>query len=203
MSDMTRRSIVASAATLPALAVPAVAQINDPDAKLIALGERLKVLMPCVAALGFKSHALHKEARAGFPDGWGMNDELHRTFNERAAKNGYHQAYEEWSGACSELSDLAQAILAMPSTDSIGDGIRAAAALARDSDCENAFSMEDLLWELAARSGFTRVEEADEANAEEEDAEEEDAEKEDAEGEDAEEDDEAASHAAPDELVQS
>ena len=72
-------------------------------------------------------------------------------------------AYEEWSGACSELSDLAQAILDIPSTDSIGAGIRAAAALALDDDCENAFSMEDLLWELAARAGFTRPEEVDEA----------------------------------------
>ena len=159
MSDMTRRSIVASAAALPALAVPAVAQINNPDVTLIALGERLKVLMPRVAALGLKSHALHKEARAGFPNGWGMDDELLRTFKERGAKNGYHQAYEEWSGACSELSDLAQAILDIPSTDSIGDGIRAAAALAHDNDCENAFSMKDLLWELAARAGFTRPEE--------------------------------------------
>ena len=57
MSKISRRSIVASAAALPALAVPAVTQINNPDAKLIALGERLKVLMPCVAALGLKCHA--------------------------------------------------------------------------------------------------------------------------------------------------
>ena len=78
-------------------------------------------------------------------------------------------AYEEWSGACSDLSELAQAILDIPSTDSISDGIRAAAALARDSDCQNTFDMENLLWELAARAGFTRPEEVDEADAEEDD----------------------------------
>ena len=159
MSNLSRRSLISSAAALPALAVPAVAQINNPDVTLIALGERLKVLMPRVAALDLKSGALHKEARAGFPNSWGMDDELLRAFKERGAKNGYHQAYEEWSGACSELSDLSQAILDIPSTDSIGDGIRAAAALAHDNDCENAFSMKDLLWELAARAGFTRPEE--------------------------------------------
>jgi hypothetical protein len=98
-----------------------------------------------------------------------MDNELLRTFKERAAKNGYHQAYEEWNVACSDLSDLAQAILDIPSTDSIGDGIRAAAALARDVDCQNAFNMENMLWELAAHAGFTRPEEVDEAEAEEDD----------------------------------
>jgi hypothetical protein len=191
MSDLLcRRSLVSSIVALPALAVPAVAQVNNPDAKLIALGERLKVLMPRVAALGLKSHTLNKEACAGFPNGWGMDDKLNRTFKERGAKNGYYQAYDEWNEACSELSDLTQAILDIPSTDPIGDGIRAAAALAIDHDFENAYNMEDLLWELAARAGFTRPEKVYDADAEEEDAEE---------------DDEAASHAQPplDELVQS
>jgi hypothetical protein len=39
MSNLSRRSLVTSAAALPALAMPAVAADDDnPDAKLIALG---------------------------------------------------------------------------------------------------------------------------------------------------------------------
>jgi hypothetical protein len=50
MSDLSRRSLVASAAALPALAVPAVAAsvgtTPHPDARLIALGEAYASLVP-------------------------------------------------------------------------------------------------------------------------------------------------------------
>jgi hypothetical protein len=153
--ETSRRSVIIGAAVIPALTVPAVAQIDRPDARLIALGERLKVLIPHAAELKLKATPLRKEAIAGLPEGWGLNDELSRIFQERATENGYHQAYDEWSDACSELFDVARAILEIPSTDAVGDGIRAAAALAFDHDCENASNMKNLLWDLAARAGFT------------------------------------------------
>src|ERR1700760_2758136 len=50
MSDLSRRSLVVSAAALPALAVPAVAVAAvmppHPDAGLIALGEAYASLLP-------------------------------------------------------------------------------------------------------------------------------------------------------------
>jgi hypothetical protein len=52
---------------------------------------------------------------------------------------------------------LPRAILRIPSTDRIGDGIRAAASLALNGDCENAYHMADILWEMAVRAGFERA----------------------------------------------
>jgi hypothetical protein len=159
--ETSRRAVVIGAAMIPAFTVPAVAQIDNPDARLIALGERLKVLIPHVAGLKFKVTPLHKEAIVGMPMGWATNDELSRKFEERATANGYHHAYDEWSDACSQLFDVAQAILQIPSTDAVGDGIRAAAALAFDHDCQNASNIKNLLWDLAARAGFARLEKHD------------------------------------------
>jgi hypothetical protein len=47
-----------------------------------------------------------------------------------------------------------RAILKIPSNDQIGDSIRAPAALVLNDDCEGAFEMEEMLWEMAARAGF-------------------------------------------------
>jgi hypothetical protein len=47
MSDLSRRSLVTSAAALPVLAVPAAAIATpDPDSRLIALGEAYASLVP-------------------------------------------------------------------------------------------------------------------------------------------------------------
>jgi hypothetical protein len=73
-TDFSRRAIVAGAASVPALAVPAVAaEVFTTDPGRIALGERLKVLMPRVAALGLKWSALREEALRGFPQCWGKD----------------------------------------------------------------------------------------------------------------------------------
>ena len=56
-----------------------------------------------------------------------------------------------------EVEVVGQAILEIPSTDPIGQGIRAAAALALDEhDTMNGFNMRGLLWEMAERVGFDR-----------------------------------------------
>jgi hypothetical protein len=152
MSKLSRRSIVASAAALPALAVPAVsiaATMPPEDTEqdyacgmiLFCLGERLKALMPRVAAAKLKSGMLHEEARAGLPDGYGVDDAIFRIWEERTAKNGHGQAYEEWNAVSTEQNEVARAILEIPSPDRISDGIRAAASLALNDDCENAYNM--------------------------------------------------------------
>ena len=55
----------------------------------------------------------------------------------------------------SEIHRLAKAILKLPSDSRIGDGVRAAAALAINDDIENAYETKEVLWEMAARAGFT------------------------------------------------
>jgi hypothetical protein len=156
-TNLSRRAIVAGAASVPALALPVAAgAIPATDPELIALGERLKVMM-CL-----KSRALHREAQRGLPQGYGADEQLFAVYQEKNAKNGGDQAYEEWNAASSELSDLAKTILDMPSADRVGDGIRAAASIALDDDDRgNAFNMADVLWEMAERAGFTRPEEDD------------------------------------------
>jgi hypothetical protein len=164
-ANLSRRAIVAGAASVPALALPAAAgagAIPATDPELIALGERLKVMMPRVAALGLKSHASYDEACADLPAGWARDGEHMRIFNERSAKNGHDRAYDAWNAASDELHILARAVLNMPSADRVGDGIRAAASIALDDDDRgNAFNMADVLWEMAERAGFTRPEEDD------------------------------------------
>jgi hypothetical protein len=166
MSTLSRRSLVTSAAALPALAVPAVAvaatePLPETNPELLALGERLKVVMPLYESLKLKSRRLNGEAQSGFSDGWGLKDKYWRLYQKRRAKNGGDRAYAEWNPVSEEQNEVALAILKIPSTDRIGDGIRAAAALALDDDDhENAFTMEDVLWEMAGRAGFSRPDKA-------------------------------------------
>ena len=124
MSNLSRRSLVASAAALPALALPAVAATNP---ELLALGERLKPLIPRIAVA-------RRKARATSDD----------------------RAYDEWNAADEEMRPIADAILKIPAVDPISQGIRAAAALALTDEPEDADHREDILWEIAARAGFER-----------------------------------------------
>jgi hypothetical protein len=103
----------AVAAALPAPAAPVEAAVDLPDAvapktddELIALGERLKAMMPRMAALKHKSHVLWEEARACLPDGWGRDSDHYRTFKERAAKNGYREICNVRDAAHDELQHL-------------------------------------------------------------------------------------------------
>jgi hypothetical protein len=112
--------------------------------------------MPRAAAAKLKSRMLYEEALVGLPRGFANDAALYRTWKERCAKNGHEQASTEWEAAGIEQDEVARAILEIPSLDRIGDGIRAAASLALNEDCENAYTMADVLWEMAARAGFTR-----------------------------------------------
>jgi hypothetical protein len=155
MSNLSRRSLVASAAALPALALPAVAASTNPE--LLALGERLKPLFPRVAAARLKSRALSDEACEGLTNGFGWEKHPdHALWQERLAKNGHDQAYDEWNTADEEMNSIAEEILKIPAIDPMGESIHAAAALALNDEPENAYHLEDILWKIAARAGFER-----------------------------------------------
>ena len=96
MSALSRRSLVTSAAALPALAVPAVAApITDPQ--LLVLAERLKVLFPRATALRVRVSELYEQAKAGLPMGFGNNKNQVRIFQIRRKRNGGDKAYEEFN----------------------------------------------------------------------------------------------------------
>jgi hypothetical protein len=83
-------------------------------------------------------------------------DAARQRFEEAAKQNGYHRVSKKWNAAGRVEAKIARAILRIPSTGRIGDGIRAAAALILDSpDLENGFETRELLWEIAVRDGFT------------------------------------------------
>jgi hypothetical protein len=154
----SRRSLIISAAALPALAVPTVAgaAVNH---DLLVLGERLRVLLPKARALGVKLRQLTEESRADLPTGFMMKENFRRIYEIRSEKNGRGRARDEWVDASTEVAEIAEAILEIRPTDRIGEGIRAAAVLALDEpDCENGFNMRAMLWEMAERAGFVRSE---------------------------------------------
>jgi hypothetical protein len=131
--------------------------IKNPD--LLALGDRLRVLLPKARALGAKFRRLNEESRADLPIGFALQENFQRIFEIRSKNNGRNRAYAEWNDAGTELNEIANAILDIPANDRIGEGIRAAAALALDEhDCENGFNMRAMLWEMAERAGFVRSE---------------------------------------------
>jgi hypothetical protein len=175
--NLSRRAILAGAASVPALALPAVvataipavatpaeaivdlpALVSTTDPKLLALGEQLK---PVVAeADGLNPKRLYQACMdaGGYATlGTNRTDEQQAAaesrFNAAADKNGYHDAYEKWNAACEVKHKLARAILRMSSNDPIGDGIRAAATIVEGSGLDA--TRVELLHEMAARAGFS------------------------------------------------
>jgi hypothetical protein len=164
----------AGAASVPVLALPAVAtavpvaDATSVNPQLLALGERLKAAWAKVSELD--PSELYEACRkaAGFEQlGDDRTEEQRKAAEHRfkvmASQNGYHRVSRKWNAACRINNQIARAIMEIPSTERMGDGIRAAAALVLNDDCENAFEMADVLWEMAARAGFTRPEEDDDA----------------------------------------
>ena len=151
MSALSRCSLVTTAATLPALAVPAVAIAATTAPELLVLGEQLKVAWPQAAAWERKYRVLNEES---FPNGWALRKEHFSLYKKRQAEAGADVAYDKWNDADKEARRIAEAILEIPSADRVGDGIRAAAALVCDWDCEGCGC--ELLWEMAERAGFDR-----------------------------------------------
>jgi hypothetical protein len=104
----SRRSLIISAAALPALAVPTVAgaAVNH---DLLVLGERLRVLLPKARALGVKLRQLTEESRADLPTGFMIKENFRRIYEIRSEKNGRGRARDEWADASTEVDEIAEA----------------------------------------------------------------------------------------------
>jgi hypothetical protein len=124
------------------------------DAELIALGERLKEASAKADELGEPAHRLHAACwEAGrFEDHSEPRAECDARFTAMANENGYHRASKKWNAAVHVEFKIARAILKIPSSSRVGDGIRAAAAMIdhHDIPCQES----PMLWEMAARAGF-------------------------------------------------
>jgi hypothetical protein len=123
--------------------------------ELPVLGEQLPLAWPQAAALKRKYLSLSERSIAGLPNVWASKEEHFSLYKKRQAETGADIAYDKWNDADKEARRIAEAILDIPSTDLIGDGIRAAAALTLDEDCEG-YGCE-VLWEMAERAGFDRL----------------------------------------------
>lgn len=173
-TNLSRRAILAGAASVPGLALPAavavalpaivetapapaaaVVELPSPDAALIALGEQLKIASAKAARLTV--HRLYEACMkaAGYRHDMTQKqrDAAHRRFEEMSKKNGYSAAMDKLNAAGRIERKLAEAILKIPSHTRIGDGVRAAATLA-DNSGDMDVPVEMMLWEMAARAGF-------------------------------------------------
>jgi hypothetical protein len=125
------------------------------DAELIALGERLKAASAVVERLGKPVHRLYDACREAsrFEDHSEPRAECIRRFDAKTTENGYSRASKKWNAACKVERALSRAVLRIPSNSRIGDGVRAFAALIEEPEAE--FEAAEVLWEMAARAGFT------------------------------------------------
>jgi hypothetical protein len=169
MNMLVKSSAVVAATALPALAAavpiksetatpPIAPGATDPDAALIALGEQLKAASAEAARL--EPRRLYDECwnASGFdksPKGR-ANVAARRRFDAMAEQNGYREASERWNVACERKRRIAKAILRVPAHTPIGEGVRAAAAIAIDEpDLDSAMETTKMVWGLAVRAGFT------------------------------------------------
>ena len=81
--------------------------------------------------------------------------EADKKFSEARVRYRYDVLYAQVDELWGPIEEIARAILSIPSTDRICDGIRAAASLVLNEDCENAYEMAEVLREMAQRAGFT------------------------------------------------
>jgi hypothetical protein len=165
MSNLSRRALLSSAVALPALAVPAVAlpvptpsSTPQPQTELLALGEQLKPLLAEIHRLTPKHRKLYREADATAGDPPRSLDEIQERnarFSAMATKNGYYKLCDQLNPIDGEAWRIAKRILMIESTDRIGDGIRAAAALVLDEPSYMDREAGTVLWQTAARAGFS------------------------------------------------
>jgi len=159
MSNLSRRSLVASTAVLPALSLPVIAGSQD---ELRALGEKLKPILAEYHKLMPLHHETYEQAMeaAGYHKlscdcTWDEREACHARWEVAATKNGYLKLCDQTNPLDAEARDIAERILEIDSTDRGGDGIRAAAALvlAERDYMENEAG--DLLRQMASSAGFS------------------------------------------------
>ncbi len=176
LQNLSRRAILAGAASVPALSLPAVvaaaperattapvsataideatiATAPDPDAKLLALGERLKAA--AAEADKLDAGSLHK-ACTDAADYQTLPVEVAKSrFKAMAKQNGYDDAWKKWNAASNVEHKIATAILKMPANSRVGDGVRAFAALRlNEHDVDETTEAAEVLWGMAALAGF-------------------------------------------------
>jgi hypothetical protein len=146
---------------LPQAAAAAVMPVEC-SSELLGLGEQLKPLFTAWLKLKPRCSRAYQVAfdQAGFA-GLGDNRtekqqaEAERKFNEACKQSGYDPLYKRVNALSDKRGKMARAIYKLKANDRIGDGIRAAAALVLNDDLENGYEAEEILWEMAARAGFT------------------------------------------------
>jgi hypothetical protein len=182
----SRRTLVTSAAALPALAVPALAAMASPipapvpitpdvpqldDELLFKLGEQLKPLLVELQRVRVPCHAAYEQAfeAAGFdkfPPGTRTEKQqaaCRARFKAAAKKNGYSKLMDQLDRVHPKAFRIAKRILKIEPTDRIGDGIHAAAALVLDEPSYMEYAAGTVLRQMAARAGFSIAADREEA----------------------------------------
>jgi hypothetical protein len=148
-------------ACAPVIALPQKKHKPLP-ATLVELGEELKPLLVEYFSLKPKWKSAYRKASdyAGFhrlgPDRTSEQQAAaQKRFEEASIRYGYNRICEQINSVSDRMQEIAKAIMCLPSDDRLGDGILAAASLVLNEECENAFEMAEVLWQMAARAGFT------------------------------------------------
>jgi hypothetical protein len=172
--SLSRRSLVTSAAALPALALPVVAmampasQASTTDPTLLALGEKLKPLWARYAKLRPVTRRLYEQCSEAA--GWdqlgrdrtkAQQEAAMRLFRRAFRTTGYSRMMDIINTLDIQMKELGHAILEIPSTDRVGDAIHLAAILVMNTDQDCTYKYR--LWEITAHAGFAVPEDEYEA----------------------------------------
>jgi hypothetical protein len=146
MSKFSRRSVVTTAAALPALAVPAVAA-DASDAEMRRLWglylDRMAEHKVAEAKLRPVSNALHAQINAEFPDTRALNrrewDARELRWKALEEQLGTVPLREVWSDSGSRVNRISETIQQTPAESLFGVGVKLAAQAAfadeQDADC--------------------------------------------------------------------
>jgi hypothetical protein len=165
---MNRRAILAGVGTLPAMSLPAVA---TDDAKLIAIGEKIKALWPAYQDACAIRHEFYKQAcelagwneperREAIREGRLDHEQDTARWNAEAEATGYLAAADRAGALDHRIWPLAEAASELRATSVPGYGVLAVAAIITD-EFESAPAAYDILVALAGAAGFEVLEDAD------------------------------------------
>ncbi|SRR5579872_315801 len=166
-ANLSRRNLVASAAALPALAVPVAAAANNADAEILRLGaalEEVEQVRAAQLATDRETRAIWEAAceRAGLPrreiEDFPSRDEWHEyvktrlELNPRREKEGAEDqdGNTAWDRIVSRLGPLAEQILSLRATTPAGFAVQVRAFLLAVPDLFDGDSYEMMFAEAAA-----------------------------------------------------
>jgi hypothetical protein len=158
-TSLNRRAILAGAAALPAMSIPALAA----DAELLAIGEKMRALWSPYWEAKARAHEEHERmfefAGANRPDyvkiarKWSVEEER-ANWKEAEAKTDHRAAADRRSELGDQMVPLAEAASEFEATTMAGVGVLAAAALFLGDDFDIADEAHALLVSLAGAAGF-------------------------------------------------